>query len=140
MTAPSGAIAKVTLLVEDLDVAITFFTAAMGFVLVEDLELPSSAGAPKRWVVVAPARGGTALVLALPTSDAQRAALGRQAGDRVGLFYEVEDFASSYAHMESASVHFCEEPRDEPYGTVAVFEDCVGNRWDLLGPARGASA
>lgn len=125
-------LATVTLLVRDYDEAIRFFTEALRFELVED----TPRGPGKRWVVVAPARNaGAALLLAKAVTDEQAASIGKQAGGRVFLFLHTTDFASDHAHMASHGVCFLEAPRHEPHGTVAVFLDLCGNRWDLLQPA-----
>ncbi len=127
----------ITLLVHDYDDAIAFFTRALRFELCEDTPL----GGGKRWVRVAPAGGaphGAGLVLAQATTQSQRDSIGRQGGDRVLLFLHTSDFAADHRHMLAHGVCFLEEPRHEVYGTVAVFEDLVGNRWDLLQP-RGAA-
>ncbi len=122
-------IAHVALLVRDYDEAIAFFTRSLRFELVEDTDL----GDGKRWVLVAP-RGAreTALLLARAATPEQQASIGRQGGGRVFLFLHTEDFHRDHAHMRSNGVRFLEEPRVEPYGTVAVFEDLYGNPWDLL--------
>ena len=120
----------VTYLVRDYDEAIAYFTQALCFRLAED----SPQGGGKRWVVVMPPGGGTGLLLAQATTPAQQAAVGRQAGDRVFLFLYTENFRRAHAHMQAHGVVFAEEPRTEPYGTVAVFTDLYGNRWDLLQP------
>jgi catechol 2,3-dioxygenase-like lactoylglutathione lyase family enzyme len=117
----------VTLLVPDYDAAIAFFTAA-GFALREDTDL----GGGKRWVTVAPPGGGTALLLGRATTPAQKAAIGAQAGDRVGFFLTTTDFAASHAMLTAAGATWEEAPREEPYGTVAVWRDPFGNRWDLI--------
>ncbi len=128
----SGArLATVALLVPDYAAAIAFFTGALGFRLVEDTDL----GAGKRWVRVAPAGGGPELLLARAATPAQRAAIGNQGGGRVWLFLETDDFARDHAAFVAAGVAFEAPPRHEPYGTVAVFRDPFGNRWDLIGPA-----
>ncbi|MGF1340431.1 VOC family protein [Streptomyces flavovirens] len=125
-------IALVTLVVHDYDEAVSFYTDALGFELVEDTDR----GDGSRWVVVRPrGTGGTGLLLARATDEAQRAAVGAQTGGRVGFFLHTEDFAGDLERMRAAGVRFLEEPRYEPYGTVAVFEDLYGNRWDLLQPA-----
>ncbi|MGS3175146.1 VOC family protein [Aeromonas sanarellii] len=126
-------IGALTLLVADYDQAITFFTRGLGFELLEDTPLKEPGKPGKRWVRVAP-RGacGSALLLAQAASEEQRAAIGRQGGGRVFLFLETDDFWGDYERMREYGVHFCEEPRYEPYGTVVVFEDISGNRWDLL--------
>jgi len=125
-------IGSVTLVVDDYDDAIAFYTGALGFELVEDTPLE----ADKRWVRVAPAGGGTALLLAKAARDEQRARVGDQTGGRVGFFLHSDDFARDHAAMTAHGVRFVEAPRREAYGTVAVFEDLYGNRWDLLEPVR----
>ena len=121
----------VALVVPDYDAAIAFYVGVVGFVLVEDTPL----GAGKRWVVVAPPTGaGAALLLARADGEAQRARIGDQAGGRVGFFLTTADFAAAHARMRAGGVEFVEEPRAEPYGTVAVFVDPFGNRWDLIEP------
>ncbi|MFJ9738294.1 VOC family protein [Streptomyces sp. NPDC101166] len=126
-------IALVTLVVDDYDDALRFYTEALGFRLVEDE--PRSDGS--RWVVVRPGgrQGGVGLLLARAKDDAQRARVGDQTGGRVGFFLHTDDFAGDHARMRAAGVTFLEEPRHEPYGSVAVFQDLYGNRWDLLQPA-----
>ncbi len=121
-------LASVALLVPDYDEAIAFFTGPLGFRLAADR--PEGA---KRWVVVEPPGGGASLVLAVPRGK-DRAAIGRQAGGRVGFFLQADDFDGLRARMMAAGVRFEEEPRSEPYGRVAVWRDPWGNRWDLLGP------
>lgn len=121
-----GAIA---LLVRDYDDAIAWFTGVLGFTLIENTRL----GPDKRWVLVAPPGGGeTRLLLARAADDVQRAQVGRQGGGRVWLFLHTDDFAADHARMQAAGVRFLEAPRQEAYGSVAVFEDLYGNRWDLL--------
>jgi catechol 2,3-dioxygenase-like lactoylglutathione lyase family enzyme len=125
-------IASVTLLVRDYDEAIAFFTQQLGFTLAEDTPLDEQ----KRWVrVVPPQTTGTSLLLAKASTPAQLAAVGRQAGERVFLFLHTDDLQRDYMAMRAAGVNFHEAPRREAYGTVAVFEDLYGNRWDLLQPA-----
>jgi catechol 2,3-dioxygenase-like lactoylglutathione lyase family enzyme len=120
-------LALTALLVAEYDPAILFFTRAMGWDLVEDVEQ----GGGKRWVVVAPA-GGSGLLLARAVDEGQRAMIGKQGGGRVFLFLETDDFDRDHARMSAAGVRFLEAPRREVYGTVAVFEDISGNRWDLI--------
>ncbi|MCU1375260.1 MAG: extradiol dioxygenase [Actinomycetia bacterium] len=124
-------IPHVTLVVRDYDEAIRFYVDAVGFVLREDTDL----GGGKRWVVVAPRDGGTGLLLAKASGAEQEARVGDQTGGRVAFFLETADFAADHARMTAAGVRFLEEPRHEPYATVAVFEDLYGNRWDLLQPS-----
>ncbi|MDO0929143.1 VOC family protein [Streptomyces sp. TG1A-8] len=130
-------VALVTLVVGDYDEAIRFYTEALGFRLAEDTPRPDGS----RWVVVeadaAPGADGpgTGLLLARARDGAQRARIGDQTGGRVGFFLHTDDFARDHARMTAAGVTFLEQPRHEPYGTVAVFQDLHGNRWDLLQPA-----
>jgi catechol 2,3-dioxygenase-like lactoylglutathione lyase family enzyme len=121
-------IGMITLVVHDYDEAIGWYTNVLGFTLVADTPLSGK----KRWVVVAPEGGGASLLLAKADGDAQKASIGNQTGGRVSLFLYTNDFAVDHARMIGAGVHFLEEPRHEPYGSVAVFEDLYGNKWDLL--------
>ena len=124
----------VTFLVRDYDEAISFFTGALRFVLVEDTPL----GNGKRWVrVMPPGSGGTGLLLARAATPEQEEQIGHQAGGRVFLFLHTDDFQRDYAAMRERGVKFHEEPRAESYGTVAVFADLYGNRWDLLESKQG---
>lgn len=124
-------ITQVTLVVQDYDEAIAFFTQALGFVLLEDA--PETA--EKRWVVVAPAESsGAALLLAKASTPEQSAVIGRQAGGRVGFFLRTSEFWRDYQRMQEHGVRFAEQPRREAYGTVVVFYDLYGNKWDLIGP------
>jgi len=123
------------LIVEDYDEAIRFFVDGLGFELVEDSPaLTTRGGRPKRWVVVRPPGARTGLLLAKADGEREQRAVGDQFAGRVGLFLRVDDFQGSYDRMREAGVEFAGEPRDEPYGRVAVFLDVAGNRWDLLGP------
>jgi catechol 2,3-dioxygenase-like lactoylglutathione lyase family enzyme len=121
-------IALTALLVADYDAAIEFYVGKCGFELREDTDQ----GGGKRWVVVTPKGGDTGLLLAKASGEAQAARVGDQTGGRVGLFLETDDFARDHAAMSAAGVRFLEAPRHEPYGSVAVFEDLYGNRWDLI--------
>lgn len=124
-------IAVVSLLVPTYEDGLRFYVDVLGFDLVEDTPL----GADKRWVLVAPpGGGGTRLLLAQASGDAQRSSIGHQAGGRVFLFLHTDDFWRDYRRYRAAGVVFTEEPRQEPYGTVAVFRDAFGNLWDLLQP------
>lgn len=123
-------ISLTALLVADYDAAIDFYVRKCGFELREDTDQ----GGGKRWVVVAPRGGETGLLLALAKGDEQSARVGGQTGGRVGLFLETDDFARDHAAMTAAGVRFLEAPRHEAYGSVAVFEDLYGNRWDLIEP------
>ena len=121
----------VALVVDDYDAAIAHYTGVLGFELLEDTDR----GNGKRWVRVAP-RGSneTGLLLARASDDAQRARIGDQHGGRVGFFLQTDDFWRDHAAMKANGIEFLEEPREEPYATVAVFRDRYGNRWDLLQP------
>lgn len=118
------------LLVRDYDEAIGFYAGKLGFELAEDADQ----GGGKRWVVVRPKGSDAGLLLARATGD-QAARIGDQAGGRVFLFLQTDDFDRDHAAWAAAGVRFLEAPRREPYGTVAVFEDLYGNRWDLIQPA-----
>jgi catechol 2,3-dioxygenase-like lactoylglutathione lyase family enzyme len=122
----------VSLLVRDYDEALAFFVGKLGFDLNEDADM----GGGKRWVRVTPKGGQTSLLLAKAATDGQRARVGDQAGGRVWLFLETDDFARDHAAFIAAGVVFREAPRHEPYGMVAVFEDLYGNAWDLIEPSR----
>jgi len=122
-----------TLIVRDYDEAILFFVDALGFELAEDSPATTNDGRPKRWVVVRPPGAATGLLLAQPDGADQESAIGAQYAGRVGLFLRVDDFEAARRRMLDHGVEFVTEPRDEPYGRVAVFSD-AGNRWDLLGP------
>ena len=128
-------IALVSLVVTDYDEAIAYYVGALGFTLVEDTAM----GPGKRWVVVAPPGAvGCGLLLARAGDEAQRAAVGSQAGGRVFLFLHTDDFQRDHAAYQARGVTFLEEPRWEPYGVVAVFADLYGNRWDLIEPIADA--
>ena len=122
--------AAVSLLVDNYDQAIRFYTQALRFDLVEDSELAPG----KRWVRVAPAGGGTALLLARAATPEQRALVGGQGAGRVWLFLQTDDFDGELAHFRAHGVRLVEEPRREAYGRVVVFLDLYGNRWDLIEP------
>jgi catechol 2,3-dioxygenase-like lactoylglutathione lyase family enzyme len=124
-----------TIIVDDYDRAIEFFTGALGFELAEDSPaLTTGGGQAKRWVVVRPPGARTGVLLAQADGPRQSEAVGNQAAGRVGFFLRVDDFDAAYQRMTAAGVEFATAPRDEPYGRVAVFLDIAGNRWDLLGP------
>jgi len=128
-------LAHVTLLVRNYEDALAFFTDALGFRVVEDPPLPAG----KRWLVIAPPGSrGASLLLAQATTPEQLQQVGNQAGGRVFLFLHTDDFWRDYRLMQAANVKFLESPRQESYGTVAVFEDLYGNKWDLLQPAPSA--
>ena len=115
------------LVVPDYDEAIAFFRDALGFRLHQDNDL----GAGKRWVVMSGLTGAR-LLLARASNDEQSKAIGNQTGGRVGWFLETDDFAADHGRMAAYGVDFTDGPREEPYGTVAVFTDPWGNRWDLI--------
>jgi catechol 2,3-dioxygenase-like lactoylglutathione lyase family enzyme len=123
-------LALVTLVVDDYDRAIAFYRDTLGFELVSDDQLHGG----KRWVVVQPRGAETGLLLARAADARQREHVGDQTGGRIAFFLTTDDFAREHARLVDAQVHFVELPRTEAYGTVAVFEDPYGNRWDLLGP------
>lgn len=124
----SRRIATVTLVVPEYGEAIAFYCGALGFELLEDTKLTET----KRWVRVAPAGDGVALLLAKADGPAQQAAIGGQTGGRVAFFLETDDFERDHAAFRAAGVQFSEAPRLESYGTVAVFTDPFGNKWDLI--------
>lgn len=124
-------IGAVALVVADYDEAIGFYTGALGFDLVEDTDM----GGGKRWVVVSPPGASeTRLLLAKASDEDQEYSIGNQTGGRVFLFLHTDDFRRDHAAFVARGVRFLEDPRDEPYAMVAVFEDLYGNRWDLLQP------
>ena len=123
-------IVHVALIVQDYDEAIAFYTQKLRFTVVEDTYLPEQ---EKRWVVIAPPGStGTSLLLARASNAEQRPFVGNQAGGRVFLFLNTDDFWRDYQRMQAEGVRFVRGPQEHPYGTVAVFEDLYGNRWDLL--------
>ena len=122
-----------SLLVDDYDRAIAFFTEVLGFELCEDSPSLTNDDRPKRWVVVRPPGAVTGLLLARADGPAQEAGIGKQFFGRVGLFHRVQDFDATYRRMVAAGVRFLGEPRREAYGQVVVFQDPWGNKWDLLG-------
>jgi catechol 2,3-dioxygenase-like lactoylglutathione lyase family enzyme len=129
-------IAHVALVVHDYDDAIRFFTRTLKFEVLEDRYVPEQ---DKRWVLVAPkGSGGTNLLLARASNHEQRSAVGCQTGGRVAFFLRTDDFWRDYQDMVAGGVKFVRKPAVETYGTVAVFEDLYGNRWDLLGPSTAA--
>jgi len=131
----SPSIAHIALIVRDYDEAIAFFTQSLGFELIEDSPSNDRQGRAKRWVLVDP-RGsqGTSLLLAKASNEKEEALIGNQAAGRVFLFLHTDDFWRDYNAMRGKGVQFVREPKEEEYGTVAVFEDLYGNKWDLLEP------
>ena len=122
-------IINVTIVVRDYDEAIQFFTQVLSFNLEEDTDL----GGGKRWVrVTPPGSSGTSLLLAQATNPEQTSRIGNQTGGRVFLFLQTDDFNRDYPILKSLGLNFIEEPRHEPYGIVAIFEDLYGNRWDFI--------
>ena len=122
-------IASLTVLVDAYDRGIAFYRDVLGLRLSSDLDM----GGGKRWVVVE-GQSGARLVIAEASDERQRAAIGNQTGGRVGFFIETDDFAAEHTRLSAAGVRFLEAPRHEPYGSVAVFEDPFGNKWDLIEP------
>ena len=123
-------IAHIALVVHDYDQAIEFYTNKLHFTLVQDTYQPEQ---DKRWVLVAPPGStGTTLLLAQASTPEQQASIGNQTGGRVFLFLQTDDFWRDYNDMLSLGINFVREPKTEPYGTVAVFEDLYGNLWDLV--------
>ncbi|MEL6522916.1 MAG: VOC family protein [Pseudomonadota bacterium] len=124
----SGQISLVTIVVPSYEAGLAFYVGTLGW----DLRSNEDQGQGKRWVVVAPSGSHCAILLAAAASAQQTAAIGAQTGGRVGFFLTVSDFRETYQKMCNAGVMFEEAPRQEPYGTVAVWQDPFGNRWDLL--------
>ncbi|MEZ8634215.1 VOC family protein [Vibrio cyclitrophicus] len=122
-------IGNIALVVENYDDAIEFYTKKLQFTLVEDTDL----GGGKRWVQVSPPNSnGTNLLIAQASNEEQNKAIGNQTGGRVFLFLQTNDFWRDYELMKAKGVVFNEEPREEAYGTVVVFQDLYGTKWDLL--------
>jgi catechol 2,3-dioxygenase-like lactoylglutathione lyase family enzyme len=119
----------VALVVRDYDEALEFYTRTLNFIVIEDTRLSED----KRWVLIAPPGSeGTNLLLAQAATPEQMTRIGNQTGGRVFLFLHTDDFWRDYHEMTARKVKFVREPREEVYGTVAVFEDLYGNLWDLL--------
>jgi catechol 2,3-dioxygenase-like lactoylglutathione lyase family enzyme len=128
----SQSLAHVALVVRDYDEAIAWYTRKLGFELIADEYQPEQ---DKRWVLVAPPgspAGAASLLLARAASPEQEAFIGNQAGGRVFLFLRTDDFERDHAAMLAAGITFVREPKQAPYGTVAVFEDLYRNLWDLI--------
>ena len=125
-------ILHVALVVKDYDEAIEFYCGKLKFTLVDDTYQPEQ---DKRWVVVSPPGGnGTNLLLARAATQDQEQSIGKQSGGRVFLFLQTDDFWRDYRSMLEMDINFVRAPKDETYGTVAVFEDLYGNLWDLFQP------
>ena len=132
-------IAHITLVVRDYDEAIRFFTQTLGFDLIEDSPSKDRQGRDKRWVLIAPhGSRGTQILLARASNEEEASRIGSQTGGRVFLFLYTDNFWRDYNAMRAKGVKFTREPKEEIYGTVAVFEDLYGNKWDLLQPKRMA--
>ena len=128
-------LAHVAVVVRDYDEAIVFYTGVLGFRLIEDTDM----GEGKRWVLIAPSGSkGTNILLARAATPEQATRIGNQTGGRVFLFLYTDDFWRDYRSLQSQRVEFVRDPKDEPYGTVAVFKDLYGNLWDLIQPKRSA--
>lgn len=126
-------LAGISLVVNDYDEAIDFYTRKLSFTLLEDTRMSDT----KRWVVIAPPGStGCTLLLAKAANDAQKAAVGNQTGGRVFLFLHTDNFDRDYNQMQEADIEFIESPRQEAYGKVVVFVDLYGNRWDLIEPKK----
>lgn len=123
-------IAHIALVVRDYDEALDFYVGKLGFHVVEDRHQPEQ---NKRWLLIAPpGASGTSLLLARASKPEQESFIGNQTGGRVFLFLQTDDFWRDFTRMKAAGIVFVREPGEEPYGTVAVFQDLYGNRWDLL--------
>ena len=132
-------IAHITLVVRDYDEAIRFFTQTLSFDLIEDSPSKDRQGRDKRWVLIAPhGSRGTQILLAKASNEEEASRIGNQTGGRVFLFLYTDNFWRDYNAMRAKGVKFTREPKEEKYGTVAVFEDLYGNKWDLLQPKRMA--
>ncbi|MEO9897937.1 MAG: VOC family protein [Paracoccaceae bacterium] len=120
-------LSALSLVVPDYESGLAFYKDVMGFKVTEDIDQGR-----KRWIKLTPQGGGASFILARADNEAQKQAIGAQGGGRVWLFLESSDFEQDHRRLKSAGVHFEEAPRQEPYGTVAVFRDPFGNRWDLI--------
>lgn len=127
-------VALITVVVDNYDSAIAFYCGVLGFELSEDSPSETNEGRPKRWVVVTPPGAQTGLLLAQADGAAQALAVGNQTAGRVGFFLRVDNFTTAFERLLANNVRVTSQPRTMPYGTVAVFEDICGNKWDLLGP------
>jgi catechol 2,3-dioxygenase-like lactoylglutathione lyase family enzyme len=134
-------IAHVTLVVRDYDEAIAFFTESLDFDLIEDTPSKDRQSRDKRWVLIAPKNSRSTQILLAKASNTEEASrIGNQTGGRVFLFLHTDDFWRDYNTMKAKGVKFVREPKEEEYGTVAVFEDLYGNTWDLLQPKQADSS
>jgi catechol 2,3-dioxygenase-like lactoylglutathione lyase family enzyme len=126
-------LAHIALVVRDYDEAIAFFTEKLNFTLLQDIDQPEQ---DKRWVLVAPpgseGGNGVSLLLARASQPSQEAFIGNQAGGRVFLFLQTDDFWRDFEQMKSRGIEFTRPPNEAPYGTVAAFKDLYGNLWDLI--------
>ena len=118
-----------TIVVDDYDRAIEYYTKSLGFTLTEDTALSTE----KRWVTIRPGTQGASILLAKAATDEQRSRIGNQTGGRVALFLHTDSFDADYARMKAAGVVFIDEPRIQEYGKVIVFVDIYGNKWDFIG-------
>ena len=123
-------LAAIALVVRNYDEAIAYYTGVLGFKLIEDTPM----GGDKRWVVVSPGESGTSLLLAKAANPEQQSRVGNQTGGRVFLFLHTDNFQRDYEAFKIRGVKFVEQPRQEVYGTVVVFEDLYGNKWDMIEP------
>ncbi|MFI5133420.1 MAG: VOC family protein [Chitinophagales bacterium] len=123
-------IAHITLVVDDYDKAIQFYTEKLGFILIEDTVLSET----KRWVLIAPKDSSCCLLLAKAANEEQKSRIGNQTGGRVFLFLNTDNFWKDYKAMQEKGVLFVRQPVEEKWGTVAVFQDLYGNLWDLIEP------
>jgi len=133
-------LAHIALIVRDYDEALAFYIGKLGFTLVEDTPVPEQ---DKRWVAIRPPGApdnATTILLARAATPEQAASIGNQAAGRVFLFLATDDFDRDFAAFTAAGVAFVRPPADMPYGKVAVFEDCYGNRWDLIEHKAGCAA
>ena len=121
--------AMTTIVVDDYDRAIDYYTNTLGFMLTEDTVLSPE----KRWVTVRPGEKGAAILLARAATDEQQSRIGNQTGGRVGFFLHTDSFDADYLRMKNAGVEFIDQPRTQEYGKVIVFVDLYGNKWDFIG-------
>ena len=129
---PRQSLALVSLVVREYAEALDFYVGTLGFTLIEDTYLPEQ---DKRWVVVAPpGSSGTRVLLARASTPEQAVHIGNQTGGRVFLFLHTDDLLRDYQRYSAKGVTFVRQPKDEPFGTVAVFKDLYGNLWDLVQP------